>query len=169
MTPDYVKTMSDYNQWMNKRLYELCSKISDEERRKDRKAFFTSIHGTLNHILLADKVWMGRFEFSLFKVTGLDQILFDDYDELKKERQATDTKIDTWVNNLTADELNSDFKFNSISDPGPKSCKLNVAVTHFFNHQTHHRGQITTLLNQVNVDFGVTDLLGMPGLVSMLE
>ena len=169
MTPDYVKTMSQYNQWMNDKLYTICAGIPDGDRKKDRQAFFKSIQGTLNHILLADKVWMGRFENKPFKVSGLDQILYEDFDELYNERKNTDARIEKWVSTLTTEQLNADFEFTSITSPGLRTCKLGKAVMHFFNHQTHHRGQLTTLLNQMGIDPGITDLLYLPGVVTEIE
>ena len=160
-----VKVLAEYNQWMNNKLYDVCEKLPDRERKLDRGAFFKSIHGTLNHLLVADKVWLGRFENEPFIVDGLDQILFENFIELRQERQVTDHRINQWVASLTEDILNQPFHFKTIVNPINRTCTLWMAVTHFFNHQTHHRGQLTTLLNQCNADSGVTDLLYLPGLL----
>lgn len=165
MSLEHVKVMSEYNLWMNRRLYEVCAELSDEERKLDRQAFFGSIHGTLNHLLLGDKVWLGRFVGSLFKASRLDTELFEDFSELQEEREAMDKKIIDWVSELTNEKLEAQFQFKSIVNPALRSCSLIVAVTGLFNHQTHHRGQITTLLSQCGKDIGVTDLIGLPGLV----
>lgn len=166
ITVDYVRTMSAYNRWMNERLYATCATLSDEERKADRGAFFRSIHGTLNHILLADRVWMGRFTSEPFAIKSLDQELYSDYSELTVEREKTDNDIAAWANSLTEDALATRLNDTRQATPKPRSYPLWVALTHLFNHQTHHRGQITTLLNQAGQDMGVTDLIRLPALVS---
>ena len=165
MNPAQVKQFSLYNQWMNQKLYAACERLSDQERKADRKAFFRSIHGTLNHLLLGDKVWLSRFLNQSFNVTGLDQILYEEFSDLKRERESTDEEIITWANQLTEQKLLSEFRFRSISNPGPKVCLLWQAVAHFINHQTHHRGQITTLLSQAGINPGITDFIAMHGIV----
>lgn len=158
--------MAAYNQWMNQRLYEVCAEFSDEERKQDRRAFFGSIHGTLNHLLLGDKLWMGRFQAQPFTVKGLDQELYADFNELRSEREQTDARIIEWTGGLTDDALACTLHFTSIANPASRSIALWLAVTHFFNHQTHHRGQLTTLLSQCGKDIGVTDLMWLPDIES---
>lgn len=154
--------MSAYNRWMNQRIYALCEEIPDARRKRDIGAFFKSIHGTLNHILLADRVWIGRFKHQPFVVAALDQELYADFSELRAEREKTDQEIEVWVESLTAADLGSELHYQSIVNPTPKSHPMGFALMHFFNHQTHHRGQITTLLSQLGIDPGVTDLLWLP-------
>lgn len=166
ITVDYARTMSAYNRWMNERLYATCAALSDDERKADRGAFFHSIHGTLNHILLADRVWMGRFTNQPFAIKSLDQELYSDFAELSDERRKTDKDIAVWADNLTDDALAAPLNYTSQLAPKPRSYPLWVALTHLFNHQTHHRGQITTLLSQTGQDMGVTDLIRLPELVS---
>ena len=157
-----VQTMAGYNRWMNDKLYAACAELSDDERKADRRAFFKSIHGTLNHILLADRVWFGRFVGRPFKVRSLDQELYADFGELRAERAALDQDIDGWSQSVTDEQLAGKVRFMSIVAPGPLEYDLWVCVAHFFNHQTHHRGQVTALLSQLGRDYGVTDLLWMP-------
>jgi uncharacterized damage-inducible protein DinB len=161
--------MASYNHWMNDRLYSLCAEIPDDERKHDRGAFFGSIHGTLNHLLLADKVWLGRFEGQPFQVQSLDQELYENFVELRAEREVTDRHIETWAAGLTEEKLASQFQFSSITRPGLRECELWVVVLHLFNHQTHHRGQLTTLLSQMGKDYGITDLIVLPGLLSSCD
>ena len=160
-----ARLMASYNRWMNERLYEVCSQLSDEERKRDRNAFFGSIHGTLNHLLLGDKIWLGRFEGKSFAVTSLDQELYADFTELHKERTSMDARIDNWAAGLTEDVLAGELHFTSVVNPTPRSYDMWVTVTHFFNHQTHHRGQLTALLSQCGRDYGVTDLIWLPELM----
>ena len=164
MNAEQATTMARYNRWMNERLYDVCEELSDEERKADRGLFFGSIHGTLNHLLVADKIWLGRFMQEPFSVSGLDEELFADYASLRRARSETDQLILDWTAGLTEAELGGDLHYRSISNPGDKTCPLWLAVTHLFNHQTHHRGQITAALSQLGRDYGVTDLAFMPGL-----
>jgi uncharacterized damage-inducible protein DinB len=158
----YAGTMSAYNRWMNERMYEACAALPDEQRKRDVGAFFKSIHGTLNHLLLADRVWMGRFTGVPFKVRSLGQELHADYAELRAERARTDDAIAKWAASLRPADFDGELNYTSIDKPEPRRLPLGLAIVHFFNHQTHHRGQVTALMKQCGVDPGVTDLLFMP-------
>jgi len=160
---DYYRNMARYNRWMNERLYAICAAIPDAERKADRGAFFRSIHGTLNHLLLADRLWLGRFVGEPFEGEALDQELYSDFDELRRERAKTDDAIDRWVRTLTEEALPAPFTFRSIIPPRQNTFPLWHLAQHFFNHQAHHRGQLTTLLSQLGHDPGLTDLLRLPG------
>jgi uncharacterized damage-inducible protein DinB len=155
----YVQTMARYNRSMNERLYECCAQLSDAQRRQDVGAFFKSIHGTLNHLLLADRLWMGRFTGQPFSATSLAAELYADFAELRRQRAATDEAISKWAASLAAQDLAGELSYTSMVNPAPRTQPLWFAAVHFFNHQTHHRGQLTTLLSQRGIDPGVTDLL----------
>jgi uncharacterized damage-inducible protein DinB len=157
-----AQTMAAYNRWMNDKLYAACAELSDEERKRDRQSFFKSIHLTLNHILLADRVWFGRFIGKPIRVASLDQELYANFADLRAERGATDQDIEGWTQGLTDSQLEGRLRFTSILSPTPLVYDLWVCVTHFFNHQTHHRGQVTALLSQCGKDYGVTDLFLLP-------
>jgi uncharacterized damage-inducible protein DinB len=158
------RVMAEYNRWMNERLYDCCEKLSDEQRKLDRGAFFRSIHGTLNHLLLGDRLWLSRFLSREFKMRSLAEELYADFGQLRRERAKTDAEILEWVGTLSEERLAGTLKFRSVV--GNKDCSFPLwfAVQHFFNHQTHHRGQLTTLLMQAGVDPGITDLLWLPGM-----
>ena len=162
-TSNYFQRLSQYNRWMNERLYQVCEAIPDSIRKEDRGAFFRSIHGTLNHLLLADKLWLSRFLYQPFEFHSLDQELYTEFELLHQERQKTDQQIQDWVDSLTDEQLNSLFSFTSFSQQRECVFPLWHVALHFFNHQTHHRGQITTLLTQSGYEPGVTDLLWLPG------
>jgi len=157
--PDYARTMARYNRRMNRALYECGARLTDAQRKEDVRAFFKSLHGTLNHILVGDNVWMGRFVGPLFVPTSLAQELHADFDELRRAREAMDARILEWAGTLTQDKLAGELRYTSIVNPAPRVMPMALAVAHFFNHQTHHRGQVTTLLMQRGVDPGVTDLM----------
>lgn len=158
----HFPAMARYNRWMNQRLYACCATLSDEVRKRDSGCFFKSIHGTLNHLLLADRVWMGRFTGQAFPVRSLDQELYADFATLRAEREREDERIIEWVASLDPEVLAAELAYTSLARPEPRRYPLWFALTHFFNHQTHHRGQITTLLCQLGIDVGVTDLIGLP-------
>lgn len=161
-----------YNAEFNSRLYKLIGGLTDAERKKDMGAFFGSIHATLNHILLADRIWLGRFATAFPAMQSLQQAelvhkfgslrdeLYADFTELNKQRAITDELIGNWAAELTAEQLSSTMSYrNSQGMLREHPTWVAVAVAHMFNHQTHHRGQITTLLNQLGHDAGVTDLV----------
>lgn len=159
--------MARYNRWMNERLYAVADNLGDAERKRDRGAFFGSIHGTLNHLLLADRIWLGRLigpapvgaELGPGGIRTLDQELYADFDELRRERAKTDSELASHVATLTEDTLAGPLRF--VRNGAPNELPLWHALAQLFNHQTHHRGQVTTLLMQAGKDPGVTDLVAM--------
>ena len=157
---NYYTVMANYNQWMNQKLYAVCADIPDRERKSDRGAFFKSIDGTLNHILIGDLIWLGRFTQQPLTAT-LDQVLYGDFSELRAERERLDLKIIDWSKNLTPSWLNETLTYTN-SSGFTRTLPHWLLTTHMFNHQTHHRGQLTTLLNQMGYNPGVTDLPAMP-------
>ena len=161
---EYAKTMAAYNRWMNGNVYDACAKLSDEERKRDAGAFFKSIHGTLNHLLLGDRIWLGRFIGVPFPVKALSQELYADFDQLRAERTKTDEDIMAWAGSLSGTEFDGQLSYMSTVNPQLRTYPFWVAVAGFFNHQTHHRGQVTTLLMQQGIDPGVTDLIWLPQL-----
>jgi uncharacterized damage-inducible protein DinB len=156
---NYYTTISKYNQWMNQKLYAVCADIPDVERKSDRGAFFKSVHGTLNHILVADLIWLGRFTQAPF-IAKLNRELYNDFSELRTERERLDLVIIDWAQQLTPEWPNADFTYTNSSSV-TRTLPHWLLVTHLFNHQTHHRGQLTTLLNQMGYQSGVTDLPAM--------
>jgi uncharacterized damage-inducible protein DinB len=167
MTPEHARVMARYNRWMNDKLFAVAEKLTDEDRKRDRGAFFGSIHRTLNHLLLADRIWLARFtgvplpegHLGPGGIQSLDQELYQDFDELRRERASTDDELDAFVATLTEERLRGNLRFmrRGVVNELP----LWHAVGHVFNHQTHHRGQVTTLLMQAGHDPGVTDLVAM--------
>jgi uncharacterized damage-inducible protein DinB len=164
----HAETMAEYNHWMNLKLYAVCAEISDERRREDRGAFFKSIHGTLNHLLVGDRIWMGRFTGQPY-AASLGQELYANFNELRQQRETTDQQILEWSKQLTDEWLIQILRYRSASDGTERVFPHWLLVMHLFNHQTHHRGQLTTLLNQMGYGLGVTDLPWMPALNARSE
>ena len=167
MSPEWLGTLARYNTWMNDKLYGVAATLSDEERKRDRGAFFKSIHGTLNHLLVADRIWLGRFNGVTVTegfmgpdgIRALDQELYADFDELRRQRALTDRVLSAWVAELTPERLAAPLIFMRRGQR--HEVPLWWTVAHLFNHQTHHRGQLTTLLSQQGLEPGVTDLFAM--------
>lgn len=161
---NWYVAMADYNAWMNERVYAVCAKIPDAERRCDRRAFFSSIHGTLNHLLFGDLVWMGRFWGRSLTDRHMGDELYADFAALHQARIEMDHQIRDWVRSLTPDWLAHPITYVSPADRRTRVLPAWLLVTHLFNHQTHHRGQLSTLLTQSGYDIGITDLPWMPSL-----
>jgi uncharacterized damage-inducible protein DinB len=164
--------MGSYNQWMNARLYEAVEKLPVAVINEDKKAFFRSILGTLNHIMVGDILWLKRFAAHPSHPQALDlirqldtpmaltQILYEDLALLTEMRTKFDSAIVAWTDELTEQDLETDLTYANTK--GIVSTRtFGLLIVHFFNHQTHHRGQVTTLLHQEGVDVGVTDLLAL--------
>lgn len=156
--------LAEYNRWMNARLFETCGTLPDEARKRDRGAFFKSIHSTLNHLLWGDQAWLSRFTGAPGPAARLGEDLFADFDALREARHDMDRRIVEWAGSLDDAWLQTPMVFVSRAYGVTRSQPAWVYVTHMFNHQTHHRGQVTTLLSQLGIDPGITDLPMMPGL-----
>lgn len=159
--PEYVALMARYNAWMNDKVYEASARLDDAARKQDRGAFFGSVHGTLNHLMFGDLCWLGRFCEGKARATRADEILYDDFDALRAARVALDEEIAAWAATVLPQWLSAPFTFVSQIDGHTRTRPAWVFVTHMFNHQTHHRGQLTTLLTQMGADIGATDLAVM--------
>jgi uncharacterized damage-inducible protein DinB len=138
-----------YNRWCNERLYAAAAKLSDSDRRADRGAFFKSVHGTLNHLVLGDRIWMKRFTGSGEHPGNLDAILYQDFGELRAARRAEDERIIHYIDSLSEADLVGRIRYRTISNPAEIEQELAPALDHFFNHQTHHRGQVHCLLSAI--------------------
>jgi uncharacterized damage-inducible protein DinB len=154
---EHFRRMAAYNSGANRRLYEACARLTDAARKARRSAFFGSIHGTLNHIMVGDRIWLARFAGETVPSSGLDSILYEDFVELRAAREAEDARIEAFVAALDTvflagwiDYVNNEGR--ALRDP------VAVLLAHFFNHQTHHRGQVHDMLSQTEVPPPVLDL-----------
>lgn len=162
--------LADYNRWMNEKLYAAAARLPPVEREAARGAFFGSITGTLNHLLAADLIWLRRFaehpraprllaELSEWPVPrALGEPVYPDFDKLAAARPHLDALISRWVAALREEDLAVPLEYRNMQGVAARR-PLPGVIQHFFNHQTHHRGQATTLLTQAGEDVGVTDLL----------
>lgn len=159
---DYCRLMARYNHWMNTRLYVAAGELDDAERKRDRGAFFGSLHRTLNHLVWGDRTWLGRFTGDPYGVPGWGADMFDDFTTLSRERDIADNLIVDYCSGLDVATLASTLEYRTTRGDA-RRVALWMALAHFFNHETHHRGQALTILKQAGKDIGVTDLAQMPG------
>lgn len=165
--------LARYNRWFNGRLYAACEQLTDEERKRDRGAFFGSIHHTLNHVMWGDRIWLRRFAQQGVDMPALggdlldlpegarhETVLHEDWAVLRAKRDELDAAIEAWVGAMPAS-----FPLRTMRYGNTKGVQRGhpawQALTHFFNHQTHHRGQVTALLAQAGIDPGTTDLIAL--------
>jgi len=151
--------LAAYNAWVNERLYDASARIPDGEYRRDRGAFFGSLHGTLNHLLLGDRIWMHRFTGEGEEPKELDAILYEDFAALRASRRVEDARIDTYITRLSETELAGTIRYRSTRSPAEIEQLLAPLLLHFFNHQTHHRGQAHCLLTEISGEAPSFDLL----------
>ena len=161
ISPTHVQTMALYNRWQNRSIYGAADKLTDEQRREHRGAFFDSVQGTLNHILWGDRTWMSRlagWEPPAVKFGRESPRYFPEWNELKQQRQATDQALIVWASELTPAAIEGDFTYFSTAAGREITRPRWLFVTHLFNHQTHHRGQVHCLLTQFGATPEDTDL-----------
>ena len=160
ITPAYIRTMAAYNAEMNRRLYGSAARLSDAERRMPRGAFWGSIHGTLAHILWGDRQWMSRFDNWPKPTTPIKESarMIEDFAVLGREREKADADISRWAAKVDDAWLAEDLTWFSGAANREVTAPLRLLVTHFFNHQTHHRGQAHAMLTAAGQETGDTDL-----------
>ena len=166
ITPAYVQLMARYNRWQNENLYGGAEQLPPAERNREAGAFFGSIQGTLAHILWGDQQWMRRFDPTSpaprAKSGAEGAKVYSDWTDLKRDRIAFDAAIIAWAERLDAAWLAGDLTYYSGIAKRDLSKPKWMLLTHYFNHQTHHRGQVHCLLTQAGAKPGDTDLPFMP-------
>jgi len=140
----YFERMAQYNLWANAKAYGLCAKLPAAELDAPRAAFFPSILRTLNHILVADRIWMSRLLGSSISMP-LNTVLYEKFDELRSARMAEDQAIIEFTRNLTDAEVTADLTYHSVAGDA-YTMPRDLILAHMFNHQTHHRGQLSNML-----------------------
>lgn len=160
ITPDWARLMAAYNAEMNRRLYAAADTVTEAQRNEDRGAFFGSVHGTLSHLLWGDRTWMSRFDGWQKPDGGIPTSprLEPDWGALKAARAEADAGIEAWAARLDPAWLRRDLTWFSGAAGREITRPAWLLVTHFFNHQTHHRGQAHALLTAFGARTGDTDL-----------
>ena len=157
--------MAQYNRWQNRSIFASADTVSEAQRREDSGVFFGSLHTTLAHVLWADRVWMNRFAST--PATSMDDnqgrgAAYADWEKLKTDRAEFDDVIVDWAGKTTQAWLTADFTWSNVAGTRTSTQPAWRLVTHFFNHQTHHRGQVHALLTHFGVTPDDTDLFLMP-------
>lgn len=156
---EHVRRMARYNTWANRRLYEACASLPAVEYYAARPSFFGSIHATLNHILVGDSIWLGRFTGRpAAHVKALNQILYADFAGLRQARADKDAEIIAYCDDLDGTILHGTLSYKTTRGE-PFTDPLVVPLLHFFNHQTHHRGQVHGLLSHAGIEPPALDLI----------
>lgn len=170
----HVRLMADYNRWMNRRLVSACGALPADALTLERGAFFGSLLGTLNHLAVADSLWLRRFEHPghwdtlraavswLPQPSHLRETLAADLASYSTLRDRLDGLIVDWCDELIFTDLDRVLGYRTLNG-NARQRQVGPLLSHFFNHQTHHRGQVTALLFQAGADPGVTDLIALPG------
>jgi uncharacterized damage-inducible protein DinB len=167
ITPAHAQLMARYNRWQNQSLYGAADRLTDAQRKELRGAFFGSIHGTLSHLLFGDQAWLWRF-------TGDDAVkppaitiaasatAVPDWADLKQRRVALDDTIIRWADTLSPAAMAGDLTWHAMVTGQANTRPKWQLITHMFNHQTHHRGQVHCLLTQFGQTPDATDIPFMP-------
>jgi len=158
MNASYFQTFARYNEWANARLYDASAKLDDSEYFKPRQAFFGSIHATLNHLLVGDRIWLSRIEGTQHGIKALNQILHDDLKSLRSARAAEDAHIIAVVDGLDDRALLTTRSYRNTTGYRFET-RLDWILAHVFNHETHHRAQVHDMLSQTPVAPPPLDLI----------
>jgi uncharacterized damage-inducible protein DinB len=150
--------LAGYNAWANRRLYDACATLKDGDLRAGLGAFFGSLHGTLNHLLATDRIWLARFRGEVPPDLALDSVLHEGFAALRAAREAEDAGIEAYVATLGAAALDAEIAYRPVSRPETIRQPLWSALSHLFNHQTHHRGQCHAMLTRVATEAPSFDL-----------
>jgi uncharacterized damage-inducible protein DinB len=145
----HFRMFAAYNRWANEQVYGACAELEEEEYTRDCGVFFGSLRGTLNHILVADRIWMHRFTGTGSAPRALDEILHHAFRDLREARESEDGRIIDWIDSLDDIDFAGRFTYSTVTDMRTVSQRLAPALAHFFNHQTHHRGQAHAILTRL--------------------
>lgn len=161
ISPAWCRLMAAYSSEMNRRIYRAAGQLSDAERKRDRGAFFGSIHATLNHLLWGDRVWMHRLADGWERPRGgipASTSLYESFEDLRAAREETDRRIEAWAGGLTEAWLAEELVWFSGATAREWRRPKWILVTHLFNHGTHHRGQVHAMLTAAGIRPEDTDL-----------
>ena len=164
---DHFRLLAGFNRWANGRIYDTAAALGAADYFKTRAcAYFGSIHGTLNHLLLVDRLWFGRLEGETPAISRLDEILYDDFAALRAARETEDARIVALLQGMDEADLAADRRFTLIAEPGERVMGVQLMLTTVFNHQTHHRGQVHAMLKEAGVAPPEIDVILYPGSIS---
>lgn len=164
MMSDHFRLLAGFNRWANGRIYGTAADLSEADYFKTRAcAYFGSIHGTLNHLLLVDRLWFGRLQGATPDISSLDEMLYDDLASLRAAREAEDARIVALLEGMDEADLAGERRFTLIAEPGERVMPAAIMLATVFNHQTHHRGQVHAMLKEAGVEPPAIDVVLYPG------
>lgn len=155
---DPYPLLARFNRWVNRRFYALIATLPEAELKRDRRAFFGSIHGTLNHLLVVDRLWLDRLEGKSNTIRSLDEVLHAAFDALAAERAAMDERLIAHVDGLDAAALARPLRYRFISGAEAET-PVHLVLMTLFNHQAHHRGQTHALMTQAGLRPPASDII----------
>ena len=160
---EHFRLLAGFNRWANGRIYDAAAALGDADYYKTRAcAFFGSIHGTLNHLLVVDRLWFGRLAGAVPAISHLDQILYEDFASLRAAREDEDERIVDQLKDMEEADLSKDCRFTLLSQPGERVMKPPLMLATVFNHQTHHRGQVHAMLKEAGAEPPGLDIILYP-------
>ena len=159
MMRDHLSRMAHYNRWANRRLYQACAALDEEAYHQKRQAFFGSIHGTLNHILVGDRLWLARIEGLPKPDLKLDDHPYRDLASLDEARRSEDDRIVELTDGYDEAAIDRVVSYRMVTRPDDVQTPLHLCWLHLFNHQTHHRGQVHDQLSQTDIAPPSLDLI----------
>jgi len=160
---EHFRMLAGFNRWANGRIYDAVAALAEADYFKERAcAFFGSIHGTLNHLLVVDRLWFGRLAGAVPAISRLDEILYVDFPSLRTAREAEDQRIIAQLDGYEEADLARDCSFTLLSQPGERVMKPSLMLATVFNHQAHHRGQVHAMLNEAGAEPPALDIILYP-------
>ena len=166
MMIEHFRLLAGFNRWANGRIYDAAAALDEADYLEARAcAFFGSIHGTLNHLLVVDLLWFGRLAGAVPAISRLDEILYDDFASLRAAREAEDQRIVELLQGMSETDLSQDCRFTLLSQPGERSMATHLILATVFNHQTHHRGQVHAMLKEAGIEPPGLDVILYPDAV----
>jgi uncharacterized damage-inducible protein DinB len=154
----YFATLACYNAWANRRLYQACAALSEDEYLRERPSVFGSLHATLNHVLVADRIWIARVEGRALPNLRPDQILYADLIGLMVARSAEDAHLRNLMAGMPEAMLDQPLTYRDARGDR-RSAPLFLVLGHLFNQQAEHRGEARALLAQTGVSPPPLDLI----------
>ncbi len=151
--------LARFSRWVNNHVYDCVGQLSPDKYRADCGLFFGSVHATLNHLLVVDRLWTGRVMGIDRGVQSLEQMLHDDFDQLRRAREQEDSDLIRLMDDLSEERLQEHLTYCTIARDHRMQARIWDLLAGMFNHQTHHRGQITAVLMREGIEIPDIDLI----------
>ena len=157
---ELLHTYARYHGWAMDILLKATDGLSDAQLRAEAGLYFTSVHGTLNHLLLCDRLYRGRLIGQPYRVTSLSAIVEDDRGRLAAALRTETAAWEDIVDSFTEEALASPYTYTNVRGLHT-TVKLGDCFLHYFNHATHHRGQISAVITREGLPPAEMDLIDL--------